>query len=183
MGINWQEKQIWTTMPNTLFLTNSSWLSSTETNTDTVAMYKMCHVPRGVCLIINNENFSEARRRGHDKLYDREGSQVDLGKLCTCTGLSSCLSGNYLHNSIITGSPLLLSCIMDGPLGHLSWSVCSWFKTLMCDHVDPWGGQSNISVEHMRDQRFSKYSRDLLFWGRTPLNKNFAWFRTQFYPS
>ena len=38
---------------------------------------------------------------------------------------------------------------------------------------------------HMHDHRFSKHILVIeicLFWGKTPLNKNFAQFRTQFYP-
>ncbi|XP_072033490.1 uncharacterized protein [Amphiura filiformis] len=50
-------------------------------DTGCVAMYRMCHVPRGICLIINNEDFSDARARGHTQLFDREGSSQDRDKL------------------------------------------------------------------------------------------------------
>ena len=44
--------------------------------------YKMRAMHRSVFLIINNVDFSQARRNGH-VLPDREGSEIDCGKFAT----------------------------------------------------------------------------------------------------
>ena len=44
-------------------------------------MYKMCDIPRGVCMIINNTNFKQARENGQEHMHDRDGSDIDSGEV------------------------------------------------------------------------------------------------------
>ena len=46
-------------------------------NTPATERYKMSSEPRGICLIINNEDFSQTREGGKKGSTDREGSNVD----------------------------------------------------------------------------------------------------------
>ena len=58
-------------------------------------------------------------------------------------------------------------------------------KRIVCTTSNPGGGgQSNTSVVHMRDQRFSKHTLNAIFplQEKTPLNENFARFCSQIYP-
>ena len=50
---------------------------SSGTGKNTIEIYKMSSEPRGVCLIINNEEFGESRKAGKTKWNDRKGSSVD----------------------------------------------------------------------------------------------------------
>ena len=42
-----------------------------------ISAYKMSSEPRGICLIINNEDFSETKKQGRRGYGNREGSNVD----------------------------------------------------------------------------------------------------------
>ncbi|XP_072033482.1 uncharacterized protein [Amphiura filiformis] len=65
-------------LPSTEFVSPDPSMQSTDS---VVAMYKWCAVPRGVCLIINNMDFTQARDNGHKLLHDRKGSEVDSKNL------------------------------------------------------------------------------------------------------
>ena len=71
-------------LPHVTFYLTVSPDPSMQSTDSVLAMYRWCAVPRGVCLIINNMDFSQARGNGHEAMHDREGSEVDSSKLSRC---------------------------------------------------------------------------------------------------
>ena len=55
--------------------------SNTDTNNG-IGKYTMSNEPCGICLIINNEDFSQTRKGKGKEYTDREGSNVDEENLC-----------------------------------------------------------------------------------------------------
>ena len=70
----------------------------------------------------------------------------------------------------------------ENTLMHVfSW----WHSWLQVLHVFWKGGTWILALYTCMTRGFKTYiypNRHLPFWGKTPLNKNFMWFHTQFYP-
>ncbi|KAG2458816.1 CASP8 protein, partial [Polypterus senegalus] len=90
-------------------LQSQQWSSMRDASNTEQDIYRMESRPRGLCVIINNKDFSQARKDPSKMLKDRKGSDVDAGEnpwgpaaasrvcVCVCVCLTHLLSNaDYL---------------------------------------------------------------------------------------